>query len=76
MLRFRLPDGLTMEGRTYQSIVQQMASTKFDKPNDLNRYRKAVAQRARALYHAEDIEVGSNRSFILSLVRVGLLEPV
>lgn len=74
-MRFRTPDGKEFSGRSYDEIVEGMAGEKLRTPRSLKRYRRATAHRVAEMYEAE-IDMESNREFVLSLERVGLLVKV
>lgn len=74
-MRFALPDGKVVSGRGYTDIVRAMADEKFTPPKNLSKYREALADRAEAMYGTRP-DTGSDRSFVTSLVKVGLLIKV
>jgi hypothetical protein len=74
-MRFELPDGYQVVGRSYDAIVRNMAADKMEEPGSLRSYRKAAARRAREAHGAE-INPVSNKTFILSLEREGLIRRV
>lgn len=71
-MRYELPDGKVVSGRSYKEIVAAMSEEKLVTPPTLDAYRKAAAARASQMYGVE-IEDRDDKSFILSLERAGIL---
>jgi hypothetical protein len=74
-MRFFLPDGKEVVGRSYGDIVKAMNDEKFRPATHLSVYRKALAERVAAMYNRE-IDYSTNRTLVDDLVRVGLLTRV
>lgn len=74
-MRYALPDGKVVAGRGYTDIVRSMADEKLTPPRHLSNYREALADRAEAMY-GERPDTSDDRSFVTSLVKVGLLIKV
>lgn len=71
-MRFVLPDGKEVAGRSYGDVVRAMNEEKFRPATRLATYRKALAERVAAMYQCE-IDFSSDRALVEDLVRVGLL---
>lgn len=72
-MRFALPDGPQVSGRSYTQVVEAMSHMKFSQPRSLRTYRRATAQRAKVAYNV-DVSWEDDRSFVLDLVKYGLLK--
>jgi hypothetical protein len=74
-MKFRLPDGNEVAGRSYEDIVAAMADEKLREPRSMESYRRATARRVSSGYGVI-IDSTDDRSFILSLEAAGLMERV
>lgn len=74
-MRFILPDDTIVTGNSYAAIVRQMNEQKMTPARNQSTYRKALAKRTKDMY-GQDVDDSSDRSLILSLVRVGLISRV
>jgi hypothetical protein len=72
-MRFKLPDGKEIVGRSYQDVVRTMAEDKFTEPRSMDSYRRATARRARSMYGV-DVPTENDKVFVNALIKVGLLE--
>lgn len=72
-MRFQLPDGPQVGGRSYTQVVEAMANQKFSRPRSLQSYRRATALRAKVAYNVT-VATDDDRSFVLDLVKNGLLK--
>jgi hypothetical protein len=75
MMRFSLPDGKMISGRTYTDIVQSMSDEKFVPPASLSSYRRATAKRIEAMYHTA-VPVDNDKMFVRAMIDAELLIPV
>jgi hypothetical protein len=74
-MRYSLPDGKVVVGRSYYDIVRAMADEKFVRPRSLVRYRKSLAERVAAMY-GQKVNTSSDKVFVNSLVEAGLLVKI
>jgi uncharacterized protein (DUF305 family) len=72
MLKFKLPDGNKVQGRSYRAIVAQMAHEKLRPVRSQERYRKAVARRVREMTGIE-VDTSTDKAFVQSMVRHDLM---
>ena len=72
-MRFQLPEGPQIAGRSYTQVVEAMSSMKFTRPRSLESYRRATARRAKVAYGIT-VSHEDDRSFVLDLVKNGLLK--
>jgi hypothetical protein len=72
-MRFRLPDGETVEGRSYSDVVMSMSDFKMNEPRSLTTYMHATARRTSELYNVI-VDASTPRSFVLSLEAAGLMQ--
>lgn len=72
-MRYQLPDGATVSGRSYSSIVTTMAGLKLRRPRSLERYRKATARRVLDMYGIT-IRIDNDRLFVLDMVANGMMK--
>lgn len=71
-MRYVLPDGKEVSGRSYTDIIAAMNDEKFSPARNLDNYRHGLAERVQALY-GETVDQTSDKTFIESLTKVGLL---
>ncbi len=74
-MRFVLPDGREITGRSYTDVVAAMADEKFEEPRSLESYRMAAAARASSMYNVI-VDATDDRSFVKSLEAADLLRKV
>lgn len=74
-MKFMLPDGKVVRGRSYESIVNAMGGHKFGTPQSNRTYRRATAQRALEL-HGVIVDDSTDKAFVQTLEQNGLLERV
>lgn len=74
-MKFRMIDGALYKGRTYRKVVAMMAQDKLRIPRNLLAYRKNTAQRVHEAYDLT-IDPSSDKNFIVSLCKAGLMEQV
>jgi len=72
-MRFKLPDGKEIVGRSYEDVVRTMSQDKFTEPKSMSSYRRATARRARSMYGVE-VPTDNDKEFVTALIKVGLLE--
>lgn len=71
-MRFILPDGKEVAGRSYGDIVQQMNDEKFTPATNIETYRRQLASRVEALY-GRTVDCTSDKALVGDLVDIGLL---
>lgn len=74
--RYRLPDGIVIEGTTDAELVDAMAQTKMTDASSRASYRRGTARRAKVMNEDVRIRTNSDQNFIEDLVREGLLESL
>lgn len=72
MMRFKLPDGMRVQGRSYKTIVAQMAHEKLRPVRSQERYRKAVARRVQEMTGIT-LDVSTDKAFVQSLLQHDLM---
>lgn len=74
-MKFRMPDDKIISGRSYADILRGMADEKMTPAKDMDRYRRALAERVSGLYGTE-VDASSDSALVRSLERVGLITKV
>lgn len=75
MMKFKMPDGIEVEGETYDDIVRGMSNQKMNKPHSLKSYREAVGRRVSAgLGPDHEVRTDTSEMFVTDMVDVGLVK--
>jgi hypothetical protein len=71
-MKFVLPDGKEVAGRSYGDIVRQMNDEKFTPATNIDTYRRQLAKRVESLY-GKVVDATTDKTLVSDLVDIGLL---
>lgn len=74
-MRYALPDGKVVTGRSYTDIIAAMADEKLIGPRSLTTYKRTLAKRVKAFYD-KTIDTSDDQKFVDSLVDAGMLVKI